>query len=90
MIKTEKDFDDAIAKLARYYRAVHDQFTQFAQVAVTEDGVAKLMVGPAPRIVEGITETLAEIEAYTGAAEIRALSKELQEVARNREPREKV
>lgn len=74
MIETSKEFEDALAQQSRYYRAIHEIWkdTSISDTVVLAKSVA--LIG---KILDKMSDVQAEIERYSGCADMRVIIAEL-------------
>jgi len=81
-IKSDAELDEKLAQMARLYRAALETWKRTNAEDQTE--IAK-WVAAGGKILEKLTEVLADIEDYTGCMELRLIWEQLKAVRQERE-----
>ncbi|HKE33147.1 MAG TPA: hypothetical protein VKD65_15555 [Candidatus Angelobacter sp.] len=69
-IATDREFEERLAQLVRFYRA---QRATWAATDVADRAALARWIRTGGKILEGLNESLAAIEEYSGAMELRLI-----------------
>ncbi len=76
-LESTKDFEERLAQLGRFYRALHDMY---ANIRPDDQPSIAQWVRLGGKIMERMDEVLSEIEVYSGAADLRIITSELKQM----------